>query len=34
LFVLATALTLAVWSFAVALAGRPVFEDEWLEKSA
>jgi serine/threonine-protein kinase len=33
LFVLATALTLAVWSFSIALAGRPVFEDEWLERS-
>jgi hypothetical protein len=34
LFVLAVALTLAVWSFLVALAGRPLFEDELLEKTA
>jgi hypothetical protein len=34
LVVLATVLTLAIWSFVVALAGRPLFEDELLGRTA
>ena len=34
LLVLGTVLTLAIWSFSVALAGRPLFHDELVEKTA
>ena len=33
LFALATVILLAIWSFRVALAGRPVLQDEFLEAS-
>jgi hypothetical protein len=34
LIVLTTVLALEIWSFAAALAGRPLFEDELLEPAA
>jgi hypothetical protein len=32
--VVATVVALAIWSFSVALAGRPLFEEELMERTA